>query len=150
VQTITPFLWFDDQAEQAAEFYVSVFPNSEILRVNRSGGGGIGDPGTVMSVSLVIDGLRIEAFNGGPDHPFTEAISLFVPADTQDESTASGTACWRAAAGRSSAAGSRTGGACPGRSSRRCCSSSCPTRTPAARAAPCRRCSAWSSSTSLR
>ena len=85
MQTITPFLWFDDQAEQAAEFYVSVFPNSEILRVNRSGGGGIGDPGTVMSVSLVIDGLRIEAFNGGPDHPFTEAISLFVPADTQDE-----------------------------------------------------------------
>src|SRR5665647_2260732 len=85
VQTITPFLWFDDQAEQAAEFYVSVFPNSEILRVNRNGGGGISDPGTVMSVSLVIDGMRLEAFNGGPDHPFTEAISLFVPADSQDE-----------------------------------------------------------------
>lgn len=85
MQTITPFLWFDDQANEAAEFYVSVFPNSEILRVNRNGGGGIGDPGTVMSVSLVIDGLRLEAFNGGPDHPFTEAISLFVPADTQEE-----------------------------------------------------------------
>src|SRR5665647_2834176 len=85
VQTITPFLWFDDQAEQAAEFYVSVFPNSEILRVSRNGGGGIGDPGAVMSVSLVIDGLRLEAFNGGPDHPFPEAISLFVPAATQDE-----------------------------------------------------------------
>jgi predicted 3-demethylubiquinone-9 3-methyltransferase (glyoxalase superfamily) len=78
VQTITPFLWFDDQAEEAARFYVDTFANSEILGVNRAGGG-------VMSVSFVIDGLRLEAFNGGPAHPFTEAISLFVPTESQAE-----------------------------------------------------------------
>jgi predicted 3-demethylubiquinone-9 3-methyltransferase (glyoxalase superfamily) len=78
VQTITPFLWFDDQAEEAARFYVGTFANSEILGVNRAGGG-------VMSVSFVIDGLRLEAFNGGPAHPFTEAISLFVPTESQAE-----------------------------------------------------------------
>lgn len=82
---ITPFLWFDDQAEQAAEFYVSVFPNSSILSVSRWAEGGPQPAGTAMSARVDLDGLELELFNGGPDHPFTEAVSLFVTAGTQDE-----------------------------------------------------------------
>lgn len=78
MQSITPFLWFDGQAEEAARFYVDTFPDSEILAVNRTGT-------SVMSVSFVIDGLRLEAFNGGPGNPFTDAVSLFVTAETQEE-----------------------------------------------------------------
>jgi predicted 3-demethylubiquinone-9 3-methyltransferase (glyoxalase superfamily) len=85
MQTISPFLWFDDQAEQAAEFYVSLFPNSRILGVSRYGEGAPQPAGTAMSVSFVLDGLEVQALNGGPEFHFTEAISLFVKAETQEE-----------------------------------------------------------------
>ena len=82
---ISPFLWFDDQAEEAANFYVSIFKNSAILNVSRYGEGGPSPAGTAMSVSFELDGLEIQALNGGPHFTFTEAISLFVNAETQDE-----------------------------------------------------------------
>jgi len=82
---IHPFLWFDDQAEEAASFYVSIFRNSSILDVSRYGEGAPRPAGTAMSVSFVLDGLELQALNGGPQFTFTEAISLFVSAQTQDE-----------------------------------------------------------------
>jgi predicted 3-demethylubiquinone-9 3-methyltransferase (glyoxalase superfamily) len=85
MQKISPFLWFDDQAEEAAEFYVSIFKNSEILGVSRYGEGAPRPAGSAMSVSFVLDGLEFQALNGGPEYSFTEAVSLFVTAETQDE-----------------------------------------------------------------
>ncbi|HWS58621.1 MAG TPA: VOC family protein [Actinotalea sp.] len=85
MQSITPFLWFDDQAEEAAEFYVSLFPGSRIESVTRYPEGGPGPAGTAMSVSFVLDGLELQALNGGPAFSFTEAISLLVHAPTQDD-----------------------------------------------------------------
>ena len=82
---IHPFLWFDDQAEEAATFYVSIFKNSSILDVSRYGEGAPRPAGSAMSVSFVLDGLELQALNGGPQFTFTEAISLFVTAETQDE-----------------------------------------------------------------
>jgi len=82
---IHPFLWFDDQAEEAASFYVSIFKNSSILEVSRYGEGAPRPAGSAMSVSFVLDGLELQALNGGPQFTFTEAISLFVTAQTQDE-----------------------------------------------------------------
>lgn len=85
MQKISPFLWFDNQAEEAANFYVSIFKNSEIRSVSRYGEGAPRPAGSAMSVSFVLDGLELQALNGGPEFPFTEAISLFVSAETQDE-----------------------------------------------------------------
>jgi predicted 3-demethylubiquinone-9 3-methyltransferase (glyoxalase superfamily) len=85
MQTISPFLWFDDQAEQAAERYVSIFPNSRILSVARYGEGAPQPAGTALTVSFVLDGLELQALNGGPVHPFTEAISLQVSVPDQAE-----------------------------------------------------------------
>jgi predicted 3-demethylubiquinone-9 3-methyltransferase (glyoxalase superfamily) len=85
MQKITPFLWFDTQAEEAAQFYVSVFKNAKILDVSRYGAGGPGKPGTVMSVSFVLDGQEFIALNGGPHFTFNEAISLFVRCEDQRE-----------------------------------------------------------------
>jgi predicted 3-demethylubiquinone-9 3-methyltransferase (glyoxalase superfamily) len=85
MQKISPFLWFDNEAEEAANFYVSVFENSEIRDVSRYGEGAPVPAGTVMSVSFGLDGLEIQALNGGPQFSFTEAISLFVAAETQEE-----------------------------------------------------------------
>ena len=85
MQKISPFLWFDDQAEEAANFYVSVFRNSWIRSVSRYPEGGPGLPGTAMSVSFTLDGLEFQALNGGPEFAFSEAISFFVSAVTQDE-----------------------------------------------------------------
>jgi len=82
---ISPFLWFDNQAEEAANFYVSIFKNSAILSVSRYGEGGPQPAGTAMSVSFELDGLEFQALNGGPMFTFNEAISLFVSAETQDE-----------------------------------------------------------------
>ena len=82
---IHPCLWFDDQAEEAATFYVSIFKNSSILDVSRYGEGAPRPAGSAMSVSFVLDGLELQALNGGPQFTFTEAISLFVTAETQDE-----------------------------------------------------------------
>ncbi|HEV7183906.1 MAG: VOC family protein [Actinomycetales bacterium] len=85
MQRITPFLWFDDQAEQAAEFYVSLFPDSRILEVVRYGDDAPGQAAGVSTVRFVLEGLEFMALNGGPLFPFTEAFSLFTTADTQQE-----------------------------------------------------------------
>lgn len=82
---ITPFLWFDYRAEEAAEFYVSILPNSRILEVSREGEPGDAVPGRVTSVTFELDGQRLIAFNGGFDFPFTPAVSLFVDCETQAE-----------------------------------------------------------------
>ncbi len=83
---ITPFLWFDDQAEQAAEFYVSVFPNSQIEEVSRYGEGGPGAAGSVMTVRFSLDGNELVALNGGPAHyGFDESISFMVNCKTEEE-----------------------------------------------------------------
>jgi predicted 3-demethylubiquinone-9 3-methyltransferase (glyoxalase superfamily) len=82
--TITPFLWFDDQAEEAAALYTSIF-NGSITGETRWGPGAPFPEGSIMSVTLELAGERFEAFNGGPDHPFTDAFSISVTVDTQDE-----------------------------------------------------------------
>jgi predicted 3-demethylubiquinone-9 3-methyltransferase (glyoxalase superfamily) len=84
-QKITPFLWFESQAEEAANFYVSVFKNSEVLEVNRYGEGGPGEPGSVLVVSFKLDGLQFQALNGGPEFKFTEAVSFQIDCGDQDE-----------------------------------------------------------------
>jgi predicted 3-demethylubiquinone-9 3-methyltransferase (glyoxalase superfamily) len=85
MQKITPCLWFDDQAEEAANFYVSVFKNSRILDVSRYGEGGPMPAGTVLVVNFELDGVQMQALNGGPAFDFSEAISLSVDAPTQEE-----------------------------------------------------------------
>lgn len=82
---INPFLWFDTQAEEAARFYTSVFDDSRIVRITRYEEAGPLPKGTVMTVDFVLDGVRIQALNGGPLFKFNEAISLAVNCDTQDE-----------------------------------------------------------------
>jgi predicted 3-demethylubiquinone-9 3-methyltransferase (glyoxalase superfamily) len=83
--TITPFLWFNDQAEQAMKFYCSIFKNSKIGSVTRYGEAGPGQQGKVMSVTFQLNGQEFMALNGGPEFKFTEAISLFVSCETQAE-----------------------------------------------------------------
>ena len=85
MQKITPFLWFDDQAEEAANFYVSVFKDSKILDVSRYGEGSPKPAGTAMVVNFELDGQPVMALNGGPEFKFTEAISFFVTCETQEE-----------------------------------------------------------------
>src|ERR1043166_7095520 len=85
IQLITPFLWFDTQAEEAASFYTSVFPNSKVLKVLRYGEGGPGPAGSAMTVEFQLDGQTFVAPNGGPHFKFTEAISFVVNCQTQDE-----------------------------------------------------------------
>jgi len=82
---ITPFLWFDDQAEAAAEFYVSLFPDSRITSVSRYGEAGPGEAGSVMVVSFQLDGLPVTALNGGPHYRLTEAFSMSVDCADQAE-----------------------------------------------------------------
>ena len=82
---ITPFLWFDDQAEEAAELYTSIFDNSRILNVAHYGEAGPGEPGSVMTVHFELDGQRVTALNGGPTYRFTEAFSFAVDCETQEE-----------------------------------------------------------------
>jgi predicted 3-demethylubiquinone-9 3-methyltransferase (glyoxalase superfamily) len=85
MQKITPFLTFNDQAEEAVNLYVSVFKNSKIVSVSRYGEGAPGPAGTVMSVSFVLEGQEFNALNGGPQFTFAEGISLFVNCETQKE-----------------------------------------------------------------
>jgi len=82
---ITPFLWFDGQAEAAANHYIAIFPNSRITSVLRTGEAGPGPKGSVLTVAFSLDGNDFVALNGGPQFKFTEAISLAVPCKTQDE-----------------------------------------------------------------
>jgi len=89
IATITPCLWFDTQAEQAARLYTSVFPNSRIDAVSRYGkaaGAALGlEPGSVLAVSFALDGQPFTAFNAGPAYRFNEAVSFQVQCDSQDE-----------------------------------------------------------------
>jgi predicted 3-demethylubiquinone-9 3-methyltransferase (glyoxalase superfamily) len=85
MQKITPFLWFDGRAEEAMNFYTSIFKNSKIGRVTRYGAAGPGPKGSVMSATFQLDGQDFMALNGGPQFKFTEAISLFVNCETQEE-----------------------------------------------------------------
>ena len=84
-QKITTFLWFDNNAEEAANFYCSVFKNSKVGDVSRYGDAGPGPKGTVMTIDFEIDGQQFTALNGGPQFKFTEAISLVVHCNTQEE-----------------------------------------------------------------
>src|SRR3954454_7630335 len=82
---ITPFLWFDTEAEEAANFYTSLFPNSRILEVTRYGSAGPGDEAKVMTVSFELNGQKFVGLNGGPAHTFSEAVSFVVNCEDQDE-----------------------------------------------------------------
>lgn len=84
-QKITPFLWFDNQAEEAAQFYTSIFKNSKILHISRYGDGGPGPKGSVMVVNFQLAGQEFTALNGGPRFTFSEAFSFVVNCDTQQE-----------------------------------------------------------------
>ena len=85
MQKITPFLWFDGKAEEAANFYVSIFKNSRILNITRYGEAGPGPKGSVMTVVFELDGEQFIALNGGPQFKFTEAIAFSVNCKTQGE-----------------------------------------------------------------
>jgi predicted 3-demethylubiquinone-9 3-methyltransferase (glyoxalase superfamily) len=85
MQKISPFLWFDDQAEDAMNFYVSVFKNAKAGSVARYGDAGPGPKGSVMTASFELEGQRFTALNGGPHFKFTEAISFVVDCQTQEE-----------------------------------------------------------------
>ena len=84
-QKITTFLWFDNNAQEAMEFYTSVFKNSKIGNVSRYGEAGPGPKGTVMVGSFELEGQQFTALNGGPRFKFTEAISLIINCETQEE-----------------------------------------------------------------
>ena len=83
--TISPFLWFDTQAEQAANLYVSTFKNSSIVKIARYGDAGPGPKGSVMTVEFELNGQRFIALNGGPHFKFNEAVSFSVECQTQAE-----------------------------------------------------------------
>jgi predicted 3-demethylubiquinone-9 3-methyltransferase (glyoxalase superfamily) len=85
MEAITPCLWFDTQGEDAANFYVSLFPNSRIVSVNRYGDAGPREAGSVMTVDFELDGQRYVALNGGPQFTFNEALSFQISCADQDE-----------------------------------------------------------------
>ena len=85
MSTITPFLWFDTEAEEAAQLYTTLFPNSRITEVSRYGESGPREAGLVMTVAFELDGQRFVALNGGPEHQFTEAVSFVVDCADQAE-----------------------------------------------------------------
>jgi predicted 3-demethylubiquinone-9 3-methyltransferase (glyoxalase superfamily) len=85
MRKITPFLWFDAEAEEAMNFYVSIFPNSKVLSVTRYGDTGPGPKGTVVTANFQLNGQQFTALNGGPLFKFTEAVSFVVNCETQEE-----------------------------------------------------------------
>lgn len=85
MQKITPFLWFNDKAEEAMNFYVSIFKSSKIDSITRYGEAGAGPEGTVMSAIFQLEGQEFMALNGGPEFTFSPAISFFVNCKTQEE-----------------------------------------------------------------
>jgi predicted 3-demethylubiquinone-9 3-methyltransferase (glyoxalase superfamily) len=85
VQTITPFLWFDSQAEEAARFYVSIFPNSKVGEISHYGEAAPMPAGTVMTVGFELDGQAFTALNGGPHFKFNEAVSFVIHCKDQAE-----------------------------------------------------------------
>jgi len=128
-QKITTFLWFDNQAEEAAQLYTSIFADSRIVEVTRYGEGGPGPKGTAMTVVYELAGQQFIALNGGPQFKFTEAISLQISCGDQQEVDD----LWsKLSTGgeEGPAAGSRTSTASPGRSCRRPCRGCCATPIP--------------------
>jgi len=85
MQKITPFLWFDSNAEEAINFYTSIFKDSKVISISRYGDAGPGPKGTVMAATFQLEGQQFMALNGGPHFRFTPAISLFVSCETQEE-----------------------------------------------------------------
>lgn len=85
MQPIQPFLWFNDNAEEAARFYASVFPNARLGNIVRAPAGSPLPPDSVLTVTFYIGNQQFVALNGGPDHNFTDALSLVVPCDNQEE-----------------------------------------------------------------
>jgi predicted 3-demethylubiquinone-9 3-methyltransferase (glyoxalase superfamily) len=85
LQKITPFLWFDHEAEEAATMYTSIFPNSKIVKVTRYGSAGPGPAGSAMTVEFQLEGQTFVALNGGPIYKFTEAVSFMVNCESQAE-----------------------------------------------------------------
>ena len=85
IQLITPFLWFDKDAENAANFYCSIFPNSKIIKITRNGEAGAGPVGSVLVVEFMLNGQQFYAMNAGSGNEFTDAISLLVHVRTQEE-----------------------------------------------------------------
>ena len=85
MQKITPFLWFDDQAEEAVAFYTSIFKNSKVVSISRYGEEGPGPQGTVMTATFQLEGQEFVALNGGPHFTFSPAISFFINCATQEE-----------------------------------------------------------------
>ena len=85
LQKITPWLWFDTEGEEAATFYTSIFKDSRILDVTRYGSAGPRPEGEVMTVSFELEGQQFAALNGGPEFPFTEAVSFQVSCESQEE-----------------------------------------------------------------
>lgn len=137
---ITPCLWFDGEAEAAARFYVSLFPDARIERVMRSPAETPAGPaGQVLSVEFTLAGTRFVGLNGGPQFPFTEAVSFQSTAPTRPRSTTIGSPSPRAAA-KGSAAGSRIAGGSPGRWCRGACPNCSATPTRHGPPVPCKRC----------
>jgi predicted 3-demethylubiquinone-9 3-methyltransferase (glyoxalase superfamily) len=85
MQKITPFLWFDDKAEEAMHFYMSIFKNSKTVSISRYGDAGPGPKGSVMVANFELDGQQFIALNGGPNYKFTPAVSFVVNCETQQE-----------------------------------------------------------------
>jgi len=84
-QNITPFLWFDTNAEEAVNFYLSVFPNSSLGKTTRWGKGGPGPEGSLMTAGFTLNGVDFAAINGGPHFKFTEAVSFVINCETQED-----------------------------------------------------------------
>jgi predicted 3-demethylubiquinone-9 3-methyltransferase (glyoxalase superfamily) len=84
-QKITPFLWFNNNAEEAVNFYISIFKNSKIISIARYGDAGPGPKGSVMTANFELEGQEFIALNGGPEFKFTEAVSFVVNCETQEE-----------------------------------------------------------------
>jgi predicted 3-demethylubiquinone-9 3-methyltransferase (glyoxalase superfamily) len=82
---ITPFLWFDNNAEEAVDYYLKVFPNSRRTEELRAGDAGPGPKGSIVTIGFELDGQPFTALNGGPDHEFNEAVSFFVHCKDQAE-----------------------------------------------------------------
>ena len=99
MSNITPCLWFDTDGEDAAEFYISIFPNSKVLDVARYGSAGPRPEGTVMTVTFELDGQKFVALNGGPNFTFNEAVSFQVSCKDQDEVDRTGASSPRAGRG---------------------------------------------------
>jgi predicted 3-demethylubiquinone-9 3-methyltransferase (glyoxalase superfamily) len=85
MQSIKPFLWFDNNAEEAVQFYLTIFPDGEILSVFRQPEGGPLPTGAVLTIDFRLHGMNFVALNGGPGHKFNEAVSFFLPCDSQAE-----------------------------------------------------------------